>query len=54
MVDDRTSAARFIAMRAMSELGFDPNDFRVRDRVINAIAPHLEAMLDYAAKQGNT
>lgn len=53
MVSRRESVARFIAVAAMRSLGIDVNDFRKRDKVINAIASEIDEMLDQAASQFN-
>ena len=42
------SAERAIAVDAMLALGLDPNDWRLRDKLIQAISPRVTGMLDYA------
>jgi hypothetical protein len=46
------SCAREIAESAMTALLLDPSDFRLRDKIIVAIAPKVEAMMD-AARTAN-
>lgn len=42
------SAARHLAIRALVAMDLDPNDFRLRDKVIMATADTLNRMLDDA------
>lgn len=46
------SAARHLAIRAMVAMDLDPNDFRLRDKVIMATADTLNRMLDDAQSSG--
>jgi hypothetical protein len=49
MLDTETgvSAARWIANLAMLAVGLDPYDWHTRDKLIVAISPPLDGMLDY-------
>lgn len=43
------SVSRVIAIEAMTALGLDPHDFRVRDKVIMAISTTVDRCMDEAA-----
>ena len=45
--EEGVSAARAIAVTAMLALGMDPGDWRTRDKLIWAILPQVDGMLDY-------
>lgn len=48
-VEKTESVARAVAVDAMLALGIDPNDFRRRDKLIEAIYPRINGSLDSAA-----
>ncbi len=45
--EEGVSASRAIAVTAMLALGMDPGDWRTRDKLILAILPQVDGMLDY-------
>ena len=49
---DCISAARLVAVDAMRALGHNPEDFRLRDKVVLAIFPTVNDQLDSAFEQG--
>ena len=48
-VEDRVqiSVARQLAVDMMVSLGMDPEDFKTRDKIIMAISPRVEGVLDH-------
>jgi hypothetical protein len=47
--EQHESAARHLAIRTMIALDLDPNDFRMRDKIITATVESLNKMLDDAS-----
>jgi hypothetical protein len=45
--EEGVSASSAIAVTAMLALGMDPDDWRTRDKLILAILPQVDGMLDY-------
>ena len=43
----QVSVARQLAVDMMLALGMDPDDFNTRDKIILAISPRVEGVLDY-------